>query len=173
MALFFGQYSDVQSAFDFPKGVIGPDSPADSDLLYTSKFFESYNNLPNTTFIHGLNLLRTCGDSRESLKIALRVARRYLDKKRLAFELGNEPESHPHACIPPNTEAAKTEPLTREKYVQAWRTVAQDLVEDDPQGGIRFIGPSMANAAFEFDAWGAYENGIENGSFLKEFASHR
>ena len=161
MALYWGDYGANQSAFDPRQGDIGPDSPPDTDLLYTHKFFDSYNNLANTTFIHGLNLYRYCGHySRVALTAGLYTALYSLGKKLLAFELGNEPEAYPHACIPSDgAPGTKGEPWNRAKYVQEWESIAQALLEVIPKDELKFIGPSIANGAPGFDAWGAYENG--------------
>jgi hypothetical protein len=175
MALYWGVYgANVQSPFDHKQGAIGPDSPPDTDLLYTFKFFESYSNLP-TKFIHGLNLFRTCGYTKENLKAGLNTAHRYLNNKTLlAFELGNEPEAYPHACIPSDAEpSVRPGPWNRDTYVKGWQTVAQDLLEVFPTGELKFIGPSIANGGAGFDPLGAYENGIDHGSLVNEFAGHR
>jgi hypothetical protein len=173
MALYWGMYGkEVQSAFNHSQGAIGPDSPPDTNLLYTYKFFESYNNLPNTTFIHGLNLYRYCGHySREGLKAGLRNAQNYFSSV-VAFELGNEPEAYPHACIPSDAApGAKGEPWTIEKYIEDWRAIVQTLLDVFPKG--QLIGPSIANSTPSFDAWSAYEYGMDKVPFVKEFASHR
>jgi hypothetical protein len=174
MALYWGDY-DVQSAFNHSQGAISPDSPPDTDLLYTHKFLDSYNNLPDTKFIHGLNLYRYCGRySRKGLKAGLRTALYSLGKKLLAFELGNEPEAYPHACIPSDgAPGTKGEPWNRAKYIKEWESITRTLLEVIPKDKLELIGPSIADGAPGFDAWGAYENGIDKGSLVKEFASHR
>lgn len=175
MALYWGTWgAEIQSAFEPSKARPGPDSPAESDLEYTYKFFESYDNLPNTKFIHGLNLHRYCSYySKVGLKAGLSTAMKYMNNV-VAFELGNEPEAYEHACIPsdaaPGTKGAA---WNRQKYVEEWQNISQSLAEVLPKEKLKLIGPSMANSGSGFDAWGAYQNGIDKGSLVKEFAGHR
>lgn len=154
---------------------ISPDYP--TTLTIGPAYFESYQTLPGTKFVHGFNLGGNSTEARDALIDSVSYACKALEGGKLAYwELGNEPDLFKTSGRP-----VRPRTWSEQDYVNEWlhwtRAIHEAMKEACPhlasERNYKYYAPSFAGTGNSLNPIVTWKAGIDSDKDIGIISSHK